>query len=234
MGAWDDLVGFGTALGNGIVSVGKDMYFGAERSAEGLGVRGYDRMAEIGLEDEYLVDNLKDLVSLATSPDNPLHKLIAQILEKYYGFFPDDALDKVAKAASISTGYLTGRMVIGRQLVLAITYRIFAQIVATEAYKELAKKIGLASAGGASGVATAGVGTVVFLTMMQGVAQRASKASYRLKVRNFSLWQDLRSKHGLDMLYFLVEGPMAKYMDAIDLAYKNRPLFEQEVRKLYQ
>jgi hypothetical protein len=230
MGAWDDLVGFGTALGNGVVSVAKDMYFGAERTAEGLGVRGYDRTAAIGLENEFLVKNLVDLVrGVVTAQDNPLYQLVVDILEKYYEWFPDDALEKVAKAASISTGYVGGRMLIGRQLAVAIAIRIVTQIAATEAYKELAKKIGVSAAAGSTGV-----GTLITLVMVQGVGQRASRASQRLRGRNPTLWQNLRSKRGRDMLYFLVEGPMANYIDAIDLACRNRPLFEQEVRKLYQ
>jgi len=230
MGAWDDVLGFGTALGNGMVSVAKDMYFGAERTAEGLGVRGYDRTAAIGLENEYLVKNLVDLVrGVVTAPDNPLYQLVVDILQKYYEWFPEDALNKVAKAASISAGYVTGRMVIGRQLAVAIAFRIVTQIAATEAYQELAKKIGMSSAAG-----TTGVGTLITLVMVQGVAQRASRASQRLRDRNAALWQELRNNRGRDMIYFLVEGPMAPYMDGIDLAYRDRELFQQEVRKLYQ
>jgi len=229
MDAWDDLVGFSTALGNGMVSVAKDMYFGAERTAEGLGVRGYDRTAAIGLENEFLVKNLIDLVKGAvTAPDNPLYQLVVDILNRYYEWFPEDALQKVAKAASISAGYVTGRMVIGRQLAVAIALRVVTQIAATEAYQELAKKIGVSSAAGSTGV-----GTLITLVMVQGVAQRSSRASQRLRDRNAALWQELRSKRGRDMLYFLVEGPMANYMDAIDLAYRDRALFEAEVRKLY-
>ena len=230
MGAWDDLVGFGTALGNGVISVGKDMYFGVERTAEGLGVRGFDRTAAIGLENEYLVNNLTDLVRfVVTAQDNPMYQLVVDILQKYYDCFPEDALQKVAKAASLSTGYVSGRMLIGRQLAVAIAIRIVTQIAATEAYKELATKIGVSSAAGATGV-----GTLITLVMVQGVGQRSSRASQRLRARNPALWQELRTKRGRDMLYFLVEAPMADYMDAIDLAYRNRPLFEQEVRKLYQ
>jgi len=230
MGAWDDLVGFGTALGNGVISVGKDMYFGAERTAEGLGMRGYDRTAAIGMENEYLVANLRSLVKgIVTAQDNPLFQLVSRILEKYYQWFPDDALEKVCKAASISTGYVAGRMVIGRQLALAIGLRIVSQIAATEAYQELAKKIGVSAAAGSTGV-----GTLLTLVMVQGVAQRASRASQRLRDRIPALWQELRSQRGLDVMYFLVEGPMSNYIDAIALAYRDLPTFQAEVRKLYQ
>jgi hypothetical protein len=231
VGAFDDLVSFSTALGNGIVSVGKDMYFGAERTAEGLGVRGYDRMAEIGLENQYLLDLLINLVRGAvTLQDNPLYKIVRTILEKYYQYFPDDVQAKLCKAAAIAVGYGTGRMVVGRMLAQAIALRIVVAIAETEAYKELVKKIGVAEAGAGAPL----VGTLITLVMTQGVGQRSSRASRRLMDRNKTLWIELRNQSGLDMIYFLVESPMAPYMDAIDLATNAPQQFVIEVRKAYQ
>lgn len=230
MGAWDYLYDVGAALGNGVVSVGVDLYYGAERTAEGLGVSGWDRTAQIGFENEYLVNHLLNLVKSApTAAENPLFKLITTILKRYYDKFPDDALQKIAKAAGIGGGYMAGRMIIGKAIAEKIALRIAAQIAATAAYRQFAQKIGVSAAAGSTGV-----GAVITLVMLQGVAQRASKASQRLKARNIQLWNDLRNQQGLDMLYFLVEAPLAQYMDAIDLAHRNAPLLEQEIQRIYQ
>jgi len=230
VGFLDDMVSYGTALGNGVISVGKDMYFGAERTAEGLGVRGYDRMAEIGLENQYLVTQLTNLVRTAVNlRDNPLYQIITTILGKYYEKFPDDALEKLCKASSIALGYGVGRMVIGKALAEAVAVRIAVQIAETAAYKEFAKKIGISAGAGATGV-----GTLITLVMGQGVGQRASRASQRLRARYPALWSELRARSGLDMIYFLVEGPMKQYMDAIDLATSNPTQFQIEVRRIYR
>lgn len=227
MGLWDTLAGVGTALGKGVFSVAQDLYFGAERTAEGLGIRGSNRSTEIGQENEYLVSLLKDLV---TGRGNPLLRLIKKILEKYYEQFPDEAMEQLAKAAQIGVGYMAGRLVIGKKLAELIALRLATQIAATAAYRQLATKIGVAIGAGATGV-----GMLITLVMVQGVGQRASQASQRLKVRNLSLWNDLRyNQGGLDMLYFLVEGPLANHMDAIDLAHRNPALFKMQVQKLYQ
>lgn len=229
MGAWDYLVDFGTALGKGVVSVGEDLVGGVERTAQGLGVSGWDRSAEIGTENSLLVDILIALVKSAPdAPENPLFKIITRILEAYYDKFPDDALQKIYKAAAIGGGYMAGRMIIGKKLAEAVAKRIIARIAASAAFKQLATKIGVSAAAGSTGV-----GIVITLVMVQGVGQRASKASKRLKQRNRKLWDKLRAEGGLDMLYFLVEEPMAKYMDAIDMAANHAKIFEQELKDVY-
>jgi hypothetical protein len=229
MGLFDNIVSFGTALRIGVISVGKDVYFGAERTAEGLGAGGYDRAAEIGLENDFLVHLLPRLFrGVVRFKDSPLYQIVETILEKYYEKFPEDALNTRINAAGITTGYLGGRMGIGRILAGEIAARIAVQIAETTAYKELAKKLGVSAAADSTGV-----GIPIGLIMAQGVAQRASRASQRLKSRNQMLWSLLRAQAGLDMIYFLVEDPMAQYLDAIDLATSNPTQFEIEVRKVY-
>ncbi|BDC51875.1 hypothetical protein F183_A41900 [Bryobacterales bacterium F-183] len=229
MGAWDHLIDFGTALGKGVVSVGEDLVGGVERTAQGLGTSGTARMSEIGTENAYLVDILIALVKSAPdAPENPLFKIITRILEAYYEKFPEDALQKIYKTAAIGAGYMAGRMIIGKKLAEAIAKRLIARIAASTAFKQLATKLGVSAAAGSTGV-----GIVITLVMVQGVGQRASKASKRLKARNRKLWDALRTEKGLDMLYFLVEEPMSKYMDAIDMATNHATLFEQELKDVY-
>jgi hypothetical protein len=209
--------------------VATDLYLGAERTAEGLGARGWDRTGEIGLENEYLVRHLTELVkSPVTMRNNPLYKLITTILERYYQEFPDDALAKIAKAASIGGGYMAGRMLIGKALAEKIAVVLATKIAATAAFRQLATKLGVSAAAGSTGI-----GVVITLVMLQGVGQRASKASQRLQARNPQLWSELRRQNGLDMIFFLVEQPLANYMDAIELARCNKAMFDKDIRLLY-
>ncbi|MBI4903972.1 MAG: hypothetical protein HY820_10075 [Acidobacteria bacterium] len=226
----DDLIDVGKSIGNGIASVVVDLGYGAERTAEGLGIRGVDRIAQIGAENEYLANHLTNLVKgVITAADNPLFRLILKILEKYYEHIPEEILNKIGRTALKGAAYMGGRMVIGKKIAELIAIEIAKRVAATEAYKQLAKKIGVSAAAGATGV-----GVVITLAMVQGVAQRASKASQRLRSRNPQLWVELRNQGGLDMLFFLVEGPMEKYLNAIELAMRDKALFEEEIRKEYK
>ncbi len=230
MGFFDDVADVATALGNGVYSVGEDIFYGAERTVEGIGLAGFDRSAEIGIENEYLARNLTALAKYGLQgPNSPLREIIVKILERYYGSFPEVAIRKLAKAAGIGGAYVAGRLVLGKKLATTIAVKVAKRIAATTAYKQLAKKLGVSGAAGATGV-----GAVVSLAMLQGVAQRASKASKRLKSKHPALWKDLRRQKGLDMLFFLVEKPLAKYLNAIEAAHKNSPLFQREVTKMYQ
>lgn len=230
MSAWDQLVGVGTALGKGVISVGADLYYGVGRTAEGLGVSGWDRSREIGFENEYLVKNLVKMVKGGiTARDSPLYKIISTILEAYFEKFPEEALKKVAQQALGAGAYMAGRMVIGKMLAQKIAVEILTRLAATTAFKQFAAKLGVSAAAGSTGV-----GIIITLVMVQGVGQRASHASKRLRQHSPALWQDLRRQEGLDMLYFLVEEPMAKHMELIRLAHQNRPLVEQQIRRMYQ
>ena len=77
-----------------------------------------------------------------------------------------------------------------------------------------------------------GVGIPITLLMLQGVGQRASYASGRLRASHPELWAKLRAKRGMDMLYFLVEGPMAKHLELITAAKKNSLQWQIHVKNL--
>mgnify|MGYP001059523590 FL=1 len=230
MGIWDDLLDVGTALGNGIYSVGEDIVLGIERSAEGLGVRGSERIAQIGRENDLLVKLITDLFRYGvTAAESPLYKIISKILLKYYSSFPEEALRKLAKGAAIGGAYTAGRMVIGKALATAIAKRIAQKIALSAAYKQISKKLGVSAGAGATGI-----GIPITLLMIQGVAQRSSDASMRLKALDPQLHRELRAANGLDMLYFLVEKPMQKHMKAIVAARRNPKAFENAAKEKYK
>jgi hypothetical protein len=99
----------------------------------------------------------------------PLYRAIKIIIFEYFEHFPEDALRRLSNTAGLGGAYVAGRMIIGKQLAAIVAKRILLKIAASEGFKLLSKRLGI------SAVATAsGVGTVIGLLMMQGVAQRAS------------------------------------------------------------
>jgi hypothetical protein len=227
----DDLVDVGTALGKGVCSAGMDIVYGIERTGEGLGIRGADRVAQIGSENEYLAKLLVELLKHGvTTIQSPLFRIIVEILVEYYSHFPEPVLKKLAKAAAVGAGYMAGRMVIGKALAKAVAVRIAGVIASSVAYKQFARKLCVSAGAGSTGI-----GIPITLLMLQGVAQRASNGSKRLSREFPELYRKLRAQNGLDMLFFLVERPLEKYLKAISLAKSQKQaLFEQEVSKLYE
>lgn len=226
----DDLINTTTALGKGIYSVGEDIVYGLERTGEGLGIAGSQRLVNIGIENEYLATLLQKLFRFGVStPQSPLFKIILKILIRYYAVFPEESLKKIAKQAAVGGGYLAGRMILGKELAKFVAKTIAVKIAASVAYKKLAKKVGVSAAAGSTGI-----GIPVSLLMFQGVAQRSAKASRRLRTLSPELYWDLRRENGLDMLYFLVEKPMEKHLQAIVTAKRNTVQFEAQVRKVYE
>lgn len=222
----DDAWSFTTAVGEGIVSVGADLYYGAERTAEGLMLNGVNRSAEIGQENELLVGLFKDLARYGLSDTSPLVKVVQQILGEYYKHIPDELLGKIAKQAGVKFGgKITGR-VLGSMIAKKIAVKLATKIAATAAYKKLAEKIGLSAA-----ASSTGVGIPIGMLVGQGVAQRASNASQRLRTKYPSIYRDMRAQKGLDLVYFLVEKPMAPYMAGIALAHQNKQLFIKGLEK---
>jgi hypothetical protein len=129
----------------------------------------------------------------------------------------DDELQAVAKQAGIAASYTLGRMVIGKKLAEAIAVRIAMSIAASAAYKTIAKRVGVSA-----GVSSTGIGAPIGLLMMQGVLQRSSLAANRLKVKSPELFRTLQSKGNLQLLYFILEKPMEKYIDAISKSPRKR------------
>lgn len=228
MDVLDTLVDAATALGDGLYSVGEDLVLGAERTAEGYGMRGSERMIEIGTENEYLLQNLYGAITNGTDlARSPLGELIKRILIRYYSYLPEDVLrDLAVKAGAVGGGYVTGRMIIGTALARRVAAKLLVKIAESAAFKALAKRLGLSV-----GTAATGIGIPVALLMGQGVAQRASAASQRLRQNYPELYAELRRTDGLDMLFFLVEKPMEKHLLAISAGKRNLRSLEAAARR---
>ncbi|MBM7066088.1 hypothetical protein [Actibacterium sp. 188UL27-1] len=227
MGLLDDAWSVAKGLGEGALSVGEDFVGGIERTAEGLGVRGTDRIVEIGTENEILWGLLTKTVNTSISvAGNPLTAAITRVIVEYYEFLPEDlALDAAKKAgASVAPG-MAGKA-IAKAIAKKLATRLALKVAASTAFKQLATKLGISA-----GTTASGVGIPISLALFQGTAQRASKGSRKLKMLDRQIWSDLRKSGGLDMIYFLVEKPLEPYMAGIILARKSQPLFERYARE---
>ncbi len=144
------LVDISTALGKGVYSVGEDIVLGLERSGEGLGMSGYNRISQIGYENGIIVSLIKETIEFGYEERSPLYKAIKIILTEYYSKIPEEVLKTIAEKSNILAGYLTGRMYIGTRLASFIAKRIAFKVAASTAFKQLATKIGTSSAASAS------------------------------------------------------------------------------------
>ena len=141
---------------------------------------------------------------------NPITAIVTIIMSRSYVGFSDELMAKLAKAAGLALTKTAGRAMIGKALAQKIARRIAFKIAASAAYKKLAKKLGLSSA-----ARSTGIGMPISMLLLQGVAQRASAASRRLRAKYPALYNELEAAGGLDMLFFLVEKPMNHQLEAI-------------------
>ena len=206
------------------------MVLGVERTGEGLGLGSDGRMATIGYENRAMVSIVEDFVKYGIGDQrNPLYKSIVYVLEYYYSYFPDYVITSLAKQAGIGAGYTVGRMVIGKKLATAVATRIAIAIAASAAYKQRAKRIGVSA-----GASATGIGTPIGLLMMQGFMQRSSHASMRLRNKSPKLYSILQRNGDLQLLYFLLEKPLEKYVVAIYSAERNNAQFQGAISRRYR
>ncbi len=226
----DDAIDVTVALGKGIYSVGQDIALGVERTGEGLGLGDDGRTATIGYENRAMVSLVEEFIKYGISDQrSPLYKSIVHVLEHYYSYFPDQAISALAKQAGVGAGYTIGRMVIGKKLATAVATRIAMAIAASAAYKQIAKRIGVSA-----GASATGIGTPIGLLMMQGFMQRSSHASMRLKNKSPKLYTLLHRNGDLQLLYFLLEKPLEKHVEAISTAERNITRFQSAINRKYK
>lgn len=215
-------------VARGAVSVGKDIYHGADRTIEGLNFFDQDRQVEIAVENEMVVKLVTNTFKSAVgAASNPLTQLAGAILGAYMITVPDDVIEEMAKDAGVSYAPTAVGKYLGKLVAAKITERVLRRVVKTKLFKMLAKKIGISA-----GAAATGVGAPISLLMWQGMAQKASKASRRLKKIDPKLHRELRRKGGLDMLYFIAEKQLKPYVHGVAMARKNPKVFEFMLRAL--
>lgn len=227
------LIDTSVALGKGVYSVGEDLVYGIERTAEGLGASSSGRISEIGQENEHIAKIIFESLKYPLEEKGPLYKAIKIILIEYYSNFPEETLRMIAEKGNIAVGFLAGRMLIGTAIAKSITKRILIKIAASEGFKLLALRLGISTATTISGIGTFGITAIVGGLMFQGVLQRASKSAEKIEKEYPYISKKLKENGHLDMLYFLIEGPMKKHLNAIKEARKFPKQFESTAKIFY-
>lgn len=229
MSAVDNLVDVSVAVGEGIYSVGVDLVAGFQRTGEGLGLGKDGRVSEIGYENRAMYDLIRKIVKFGVNDkQSPIHQAIVHILTNYYAHFPEEAVNYLAKEVGLTTAYVGGRLVIGKKIAEAVAVRIASAIGATAGYRALATRMGMSVS-----TSSTGIGAPIGIAMVQGVMQRASHASHRLKANCPELYFTLQRNGDLQLIYFILEEPMKTYIDAITAAQKDPEMFKRIVHNRY-
>lgn len=229
MSVVDEALDISSALGNGVYAIGQDIVFGFQRTGQGYGLGEDGRVGEIGYENQAMVELLQKVAEYGiTDPKSPLHQVIYYVLENYYSHLPESVLNKVASEARVGVAYAAGRLVIGKKLARAVAVRVAVAIAATAVYKSIAVRIGVAA-----GTSATGIGVPIGLLIGQGIMQRSSRASRRLRKKSPELYRKLRRKGDLQLLYFIVERPLEKYVEAIALAERSPKEFREKVDSIH-
>jgi hypothetical protein len=225
----DDVVDVAVALGKGVYSVGEDIVLGAQRTGEGLGLGDDGRFADIGYENNAIIPLLVDTFKYGVIDQrSPLYRTIIPVLEYYYSFFPDQVIRMLAKQASVGVGYMVGRVAIGANLAIAVAKRIAVAVAASAAYKQIAIRLGVSA-----GASSSFIATPIGLLMAQGLMQRSSHASLRLKMKSPTLYLNLMRNGDLQLLYFLLEKPLEQYVQAISTAENDNAQFQSAIKRKY-
>lgn len=229
----DDVVDFSVGLGEVVAELGQDLSLGLERSIEGAGASGGGRQLQIGAENERAAKLLYEALTKAPGAANhPLTRIVTQIVIRYYDALPDEMVDALARKAGIVVGHAAAKVAVKSQvkamLVKHVAPKIATKIAASAVYRSIATRLGVTA-----GATVSGVGTLLGLVLMQGLLQRGSVASQRLLSMAPDLHQIMR-QDGLDMIYFLVEKPMQKQIQAIAAARTNAAVLKQAADRAIQ
>ena len=76
-----------------------------------------------------------------------------------------------------------------------------------------------------------GVGLVVSAVLIQGLLERASNASQRLKAANPKVYDRLK-KQGLDMIYFMVEETLSPLIEFTKIKSENPREFQRLIDEM--
>jgi hypothetical protein len=188
------------ALGDGAISVPITLWDGLKRTVEGYEVENQQQEVKIAQQDDRAAAVLKELFKYGIENYNsPLEKTIRIILHDFYQSLSESERDKLKTAgakkiwyvvgkssASLGLSYSAGRLILDRLAMQGVVKALFKYTMSIE----------------------------LSLLAMQGVLYKAGAASDRLKAKYPRVWLQLK-KYDLDMIYFLVERPLQKYMEVM-------------------
>lgn len=206
------------SLGEGIIALPKTLWHGIERTGQDVGLGGLNSFDEAWGQNWRLLKLLYNIPRFAYAhAQNPLVQAIEIILKHYYETLPSCARKRIADEAINKMAYFAGKAYFNRLFVRAIAMKISKKIIGNSVLKKIAR------------VAVKESGLILSI---QGTIYESAQASQRLKAKFPKIYSEMK-KRDLDMLYFLVEKPMAKYLNAIRMSRIFRQHYLEEVQKKY-
>lgn len=197
------------AIGQGVLSVPETLLDGLKRTAEGLEFWDVEQEIKIGGQNERALKALKKLYQFGLSTYNsPIEKAVRIILFHFYESLPKTEKEKISNLAVTKGIFMSSKLITSTALSAYVSDKIAKKIIVTDLIKRIFKYVSSVE---------------LTLLTMQGILYRAGSASERLRKKFPIIFMEMRNKN-LDMLYFLIEHPMTKYLEALRLNRMNLPI----------
>lgn len=211
------LLELGEAVADGIISIPTDLYYGTRRTAEDFGIFGQ----EIQKENREELQSIGKLIGDALKNRNIIQRAVMLILDDFFEHLPTDVKEKILQSSTNLGVKIVGRTgtqlalsrVVGEVLAKKVTDRIFAQQII---------KVGSS--------------LVLSAIVIQGLIERSSNASKRLKKANPRLFDTLK-KQNLEPLYFLFEETLAPIVSSAvyeRLDYRKYNLIMEDLKSRFE
>ncbi|UJD79850.1 hypothetical protein [Serratia rubidaea] len=201
------------AVYEGVITIPVDFYFGLERTLEDLNLTagGFIYQSRNRAEDDRFIKGIIQVAKNSNVLFDMVKFIVGDVIEK----LPEPAVKKIAEGVSL-TGYT---LVSKSQAQAAIAYYIATRVVRGTLSPALIKFGRLNTLG------------LISVVMIQGTVARAARSSRKLLNENPKLYYALRARNW-DMLYFLVEDALSKFLILDRLYYKDRAAFERVVNEI--
>lgn len=198
----------------GVVQIPVDLYYAGRRAVEDSGALGEE--AQRNNRAEY--DRVGDLILAAVRDRRALTQMIEIIVTDFADQLPQEAQDRLQDKLALAGVKFAAKQGGKQVLAAGIAEFIAAQVVTKFVTKRVVK---------------VGVGLAISGALLYGMVERASNASLRLKRINPRLHQKLVVRK-LDMIYFMVEEPMAPFVSADALRTRNPAAYEAMINDMIE
>ncbi|BEO77140.1 MULTISPECIES: hypothetical protein [Serratia] len=199
---------------DGVVTIPADFYFGLERSFEDLNLTagGFLYQSRNRAEDDRL---LKGLAQIVKKP-NVLFDMVRFIVDDVLSKLPEPVVKKVFEGVTLSGSTYISKT----QAQAIVSFAIANRVIRGASVSSFVTKF-------------ARLNTIALLStvMVQGTIARAARSSRKLLNENPKLYYELK-KRNWDMLYFLVESSLEKFLILDRLYHKDRTTFDKVVHEI--
>ncbi|CAI0709399.1 Uncharacterised protein [Serratia entomophila] len=199
---------------DGVITIPADVYFGLERSFEDLNLTagGILYQNRNRAEDDRF---LKGLTQVAKKP-NVLFDMIKFIVNDVLEKLPEPAVKKILEGVTLSGSTYISKT----QAQAIVSYAIASRVIKGTSLSSFVSRF-------------ARINTIALISavMVQGTIARAARSSRNLLNENPKLYYELK-KRNWDMLYFLAESSLDKFLLLDRLYHKDRATFEKVIHEI--